>query len=623
MGVYTAGCSQVGGFSYAKNFTLYVELSDRDGNSSTNTSTVDYNVYCRSSGSGSLNANHQLYFEINGQVIRNQNVGVNVRSPNANIPIASGSIQVAHNNDGSRSITFGASISATGGYGVSASMSNIFTLYQIPRYLSSINAYDNGKTLNSIGIRWDCSPEADYIQYSLNNGNWIDAHGNPGSTGTSGTFTINGLSPNTIYNVKIRLRRRDSQLWSESGTVRIQTIDIARITNLGTFGVSSSDDLKVECKNPSGNKIAYFLDCPSGIRRITTEKTNDLSHTWTSDTLTSMLQYAKTSNSVSIKVGLITYGDTEYYDEKVGTLSVSGSNPIFKDFDYEDINAKTLALTGDKKTFVNGFSTVKVTISKANKAIARNGATMKEYKLSANEITTKNYSDDSDVVLTLDKVTTSTMTVYAIDSRGNSTVKEKTGIYKNYSELAITNLTAEREQSGVSSTVTLKFEGTYWNKSFGKVTNSIKQCIYKYKASSSSDWINGKTTLRYTTTDDGKFSGSLHIAGDLGTDGFDIGTVFDIRLQVADELVTKTLDIILTSGQPPMALTKMGVAFGQAYNKKLGGVLQANGIIYGLDTTNNKFIDVVATIHHLNSQVVELIDMVNILDENIKDLQKK
>ena len=66
MATYTQGCSQIGGFNYAKFFTLYIVLNNRNGDSNTNKSWVDYNVYCQSSGSGSLNARHKLYFQING-----------------------------------------------------------------------------------------------------------------------------------------------------------------------------------------------------------------------------------------------------------------------------------------------------------------------------------------------------------------------------------------------------------------------------------------------------------------------------------------------------------------------------------------------------------------------------
>lgn len=76
-------------------------------------------------------------------------------------------------------------------------------------------------------------------------------------------------------------------------------------------------------------KLHIFLDCPSGTRRLTSAKTTNTSYTWSAAQILSMLQYIKTSNSSSIKIGIITYGNAEYYSEKVGTLNVVNSNPIF------------------------------------------------------------------------------------------------------------------------------------------------------------------------------------------------------------------------------------------------------------------------------------------------------
>lgn len=97
------------------------------------------------------------------------------------------------------------------------------------------------------------------------------------------------------------------------------------------------------------------MDCPSGTRRLTTSKTTNTSYTWSAAQILSMLQYFKTSNSSSIKVGVITYGNSEYYSEKVGTLNVVNSNPIFSNFTYQDTNNATTALTGNNQIIIKGI----------------------------------------------------------------------------------------------------------------------------------------------------------------------------------------------------------------------------------------------------------------------------
>lgn len=198
---FTAGCSKVGSFSYAENFTLYVVLTDRDGNSDTNVSQVDYNVYCQSNGSGSINAKHFKYFSINGSEKINTTEQVNVASPYAYISIASGTISVAHNNDGSATIPFSAQIKASN-YGVSASVSGNFVLETIPRYFNFTTFNVSARSINTLSITWECDTAVDDCQYSLNGGAYT-------ANGVAfPVFTISGLNKNTTYSIRLRAKRR-------------------------------------------------------------------------------------------------------------------------------------------------------------------------------------------------------------------------------------------------------------------------------------------------------------------------------------------------------------------------------------------------------------------------------
>lgn len=139
MARYEMQCSKVGSFSYAGNFKLYIDMNETDVEVGNNRSKVNYNVYCQSSGSGSINASHFRYFSINGSEKINTTGTVSASSPNANIPIASGTTDyITHNSDGSKSISFVAEIRASS-YGVSARIEDTFTLTTIPR-ASSVTA---------------------------------------------------------------------------------------------------------------------------------------------------------------------------------------------------------------------------------------------------------------------------------------------------------------------------------------------------------------------------------------------------------------------------------------------------------------------------------------------------
>lgn len=261
---YVAQCSKVGDFAYSQYFKLYVELwqdsSQGDIDIANNKSRVRYKVYCQSSGSGSIEALHWKYFNLNGQEIVNITEKINVSSPKAYIHIASGTSDwIEHNSDGSKSIWFSAQIKANS-YGVSASLEGTFELVKIPRY-TTVWQSEREKTINTISINWTTADARDYTQYSLNGGAWTDAGDTVDSSNKNGYYTISGLSPNTSYTVKTRCRRADSGLWSETDALTITTYDIAKISNIPDF--EHGNNAIVSVTNPSnisGLSLAMKID---------------------------------------------------------------------------------------------------------------------------------------------------------------------------------------------------------------------------------------------------------------------------------------------------------------------------------------------------------------------------
>ena len=109
---FTAGFSSVGNFGYADRFTLYVKLTDRDGDSSTNQSTVDYEVYFENtSGGGTFTSKTRLAFYLNGEKITDSTLEITAPR-NGKYWIASGSKTFTHDGDGSKTIGFQAIVSS-------------------------------------------------------------------------------------------------------------------------------------------------------------------------------------------------------------------------------------------------------------------------------------------------------------------------------------------------------------------------------------------------------------------------------------------------------------------------------------------------------------------------------
>lgn len=150
-------------------------------------------------------------------------------NPNSEIIIASGSKDVYHDSNGSKSISCSASISNTSAYYLpgNINVSGSLKLTDISRY-ANVSITEREKSVNTISINWNTDAARDNTQYSLNDGNWTNANDIIDSNNKSGYFTISNLEPNTSYNIKIRVKRTDSQLWSVSNTLTISTYDIAK-----------------------------------------------------------------------------------------------------------------------------------------------------------------------------------------------------------------------------------------------------------------------------------------------------------------------------------------------------------------------------------------------------------
>lgn len=595
---FSAVCSKVGNFSYANNFTLYVILTDRDGNPSTNKSFVDYNVYCQSNGSGSINANHHLYFSLNNNQIRNETTKVNVSSPYAYIHIASGTLEVSH--ESVSSIPFYAEIRGST-YGVAASVSGNFNLEYIPRYseINSVSVQSTG--VNTAIIQFSVSRPAD-IYYSVDNEGW---QGPVLYNTTSGIFNIVGISPNTNHAFRILTKAVDSKLDRISNYFYGTTKDIARIKESSNFNIGDTPSITYS-EAPEGCTLR------ASIERITEEggeRIEDISApkdvTGTSCSFEYDINelYSKIPNSNNgwCRYCLITIcNGYKYWSTSDKQFFVTNSNPIFSNFSYKDINSEIVNnITGNDQTIIKNYSNVEGTINVSNKAIAQNSATMSKYRLSiGDKIAEADYSENSDVVISINKVTSNTFTMYAIDSRNNSTSKQLTAAtYIEYEPIKITSIKVTRTNN-VESETTLNFSGYIWDGNFGKVINEIKRCYYKYKKTTDIEWNDNEIEIN-PIKDETRFSFNEVISGDLGAIGFDIDESYDIQVFIEDKLSNNydnPSSFILGPGLPAIAIYKNNVAIGQKYDLddpskfQVAGDVNFKGNIIGpvFDGINNK-----------------------------------
>ena len=161
-------------------------------------------------------------------------------------------ITVTHNTNGTYSASKSGSFTTTasGDYSLkSGSASVTVAPATIPRYATS-NQSLASKTSSSITMNWSSDSTVDYIWYSKDNGsNWT---GVDVTDGTSGSYTISGLSANTTYNIKTRVRRKDSQLTTDSSTLSVTTHQ----TTTASISVSSKTETSVTVSSSSNVTVS-------------------------------------------------------------------------------------------------------------------------------------------------------------------------------------------------------------------------------------------------------------------------------------------------------------------------------------------------------------------------------
>ena len=102
--------------------------------------------------------------------------------------------------------------------GVQTDLTDLTT---IPRHFSEdpvISLSSNSNT--SLTINWSTSETCDLVKYHLDDGEAVNVFS---GSSTSGSFTIDNLSPHSSHEIYVECRRKDSQLSSNSNTLNVST----------------------------------------------------------------------------------------------------------------------------------------------------------------------------------------------------------------------------------------------------------------------------------------------------------------------------------------------------------------------------------------------------------------
>ena len=289
------------------------------------------------------------------------------------------------------------------------------------------------------------------------------------------------------------------------------------------------------------------------------------------------------SNTLTVKFVIKTViGSNTFWSTMDKTMTIVNANPVIDSslVDYQDVNSITTALTLNNKAAIRGFSNLQITIPVAQ---AQKEANILKYRVQIGSAQKDVSYSDQTITTQIDHIDGSIINIYAIDTRGNSTLVTKAiSKYINYKALSeyISSAVATRT-GGVSQEVTLNINGQFWNSLFSETPtrgNHIKSIRYQYmKTEGDYTWHDGATliTIAYSGNN---YSFSGLIEGDLGALGFDNQYSFYIKVIVEDELSITEIEYILQKASPNIALHRLGTSFGKPYNETEGGTVQIDGV---------------------------------------------
>lgn len=487
-----------------------------------NTSTLNWTLYSEG-GSATFYSVGPTTLKINGQqvyYIKRKNW--DTQAFPAKKGSVSGSLTVAHDNNGDKSV----SVSLTTAVYSSTTKTSTGTMVldHIPRYATSNQSVAN-KTETSITMNWSSDNIIDYIWYSTNGGSsWTGINV---VDGTSGAYTISGLSANTTYSIKTRVRRRDSQLTTDSSALSVTTYNYPYCNSMPNFTIGNK--LTLGFYNPLGRNITVNI-IGADNSQISSDTTSGTSISgYNGSTIVNNL-YASIPNSQSgtYKVK-VTYGSS-VITKTGGTYSVNANvcSPSIESATYQDTNASVVAITDNNQLIVRNQSKVQFN---ASGLTTLNSATISSCSVSINGVSNSmSVSGTTASVnnINIDSSSNLTAIITLTDSRGLTATKNVDVTMLDW--VLPTGIISLERQNNFYSTTYITVDGNYSSVD-GKNTITIQ---VRYKKTSDTTWSS------YVTLQD-------NVQSTLTLDNL---YEWDVQVLLTDLFGSTTYNLTLQKGMP-------------------------------------------------------------------------
>ena len=399
--------------------------------------------------------------------------------------VASGYKILYHNNVGEK--TFSASVEAgIYTYARNCSGSGTWQLPTIPRYTQITSFAVNKIDETSVKFNWTADAQCDYAWYSRDNGNtWANLPIND---------IVTGLSAGTTYNFKLRVRRKDSQLTTDSGTYTQSTYDYPHCNNTPDFIIG--DGVFIGLYNPLGRNCTVTMVGADGSTIYSGDgwTGTSVSDFRPSDIVNKLYKSLPSSRKGTYRI-IVAYG-TSSRGVSGGTYSIRGTEvPTINGFDYIDNNSSIVAITGDTTKIVQNKSNLLVRFHSATPNYGASG--ISQYKMECNgKAMTVSLAGSYDLG-TIDSYNDVDLKLTVTDSRGLTATKTIKVSVLSYAEPTFT--TYLKRVNNYEDETHLKVDASVSSVN-GKNKVEVLQYRYKQTGGSYGDYYSIVDNTEYTLT---------------------------------------------------------------------------------------------------------------------------
>ena len=474
-------------------------------------------------------------------------------------------VTVTHNSDGTLTLPIywhWGVYSSWGQYYAPSGSKNV-TLTAIDRTAPTVTFTATSITAGGFTINATSSATADIWQYSTNNGSsWTQFST---TAGTSATYAVTGLSPNTSYTVKVRARKKTNQVYGTSSAVTVKTLGGAVVNSANQVTADAATvSIKINVTVYEASYTNTFV-LKNGSTTILTisglswaKGTADRTITLTAAQRTTLLTAMASLKSFTGTFAVSTYnGSTQIGSTSSKTATVTtttSSAPTLSGFTYADSYATTTAITGNDQLFIQGHSKLTVT---PGTATPKNEATIANYTATCNGVSVSNTTGDALTVGAVSKSGTVAVVLTVTDSRGYTASVTKNITVIAYAKPKVNSLTLRRTND-IEAEMQLVFNGTISAITVDSVQkNSLLYVRYRYKATSATSYSSYVSILSAVTQSGTSFSYSNLELRELASD-----QSWDVHIQIRDQLNSlSSLDLyyVIPQGTPLVALRKQKV----------------------------------------------------------------